>query len=204
MLRRRRFTARPRRYTRPARRRYVAKRRIARGIRRSVVERKYHYGALIDTFTDITSAGTQYIDVIAGIATGDDVVSHREGRQIFVKSLYIYGFLHVDDEDADVRICVYACLSSFSGALLMTDILTPLRKNNLYKVYRNKLFRSTTDDIRGSIPIKWKIRINRRFTYQSAAADTNNVALRIHAVSDRGVGHGPMLQAGNWMVVYTG
>lgn len=205
MLRRSGGSRRRNRYTRPARRRYVARRRfVRRGIRAAQAETKYHYGALFDTFTDITSAGTQVIDVVAGIPTGDDVVSHRDGRQIFVKNLYVHGFLHVDDEDADVRICVYACLTSFSSALLMTDILTPLRKNNLYKVYKNRLFRLTTDDVHGVIPIKWKIRINRRFTYQSAAVSTNNVALRIHAVSDRGAAHGPTFQGGNWMVTYRG
>lgn len=196
---------RRRTFRRPRRRKIVRRRRfVRRGVNRALNEGKYHYGSMITTFNDICAgAGSQNIDVLDQIPQGDDVVSMREGRQIFVRSLQINGILHNDDEDADVRIVVYACITSYTTNLALTDILTKLRKNNCYKVYRDRFYRSTTDDVRSGIPIKMFIPINRRVSYQSAAVSTNNTALRIHMTSDRATPHGCTF-VGFWKVNYRG
>lgn len=172
---------------------FASRRRGSRMQRQIVAKAEPHYytGNLATTFTDIcAAAAAQRVDPIALLAQGDDIVD-RDGRKIWVKSLTIRGFLHVDDEDADLRMVIYSSLTSYSINIGLADFLTPLRRNNLYQVYFDKGYRLTTDDVWGSIPINLYLPINRYYTFQSAAAGSNTDALYIHCTSDRLVGHGP-------------
>lgn len=159
------------------------------------MEPHYRTIDLAATFTNVRSgAGSQYIDICDQIAQGDDVVDQRDGRQIYVKSMTIRGFIVNDGEDCQLRLCIYACQTSYTSSLLITDYLTPLRKNTLHQVYYDKGYNITTDDTHRAIPINIYLVINRMITYQSSAVSTNNDAVRIHAMSTAGVDAGPTFQ----------
>jgi len=157
------------------------------------------------TFNAIGSAAnSQLIDVVEDIKQGDDIVSNRQGRQIFVKSLVIRGWLQNGGAggDATVRLCIYACNTAYTSNLGMADILTPLRRNNMYKLYRDRHYRITTDDQDRTAILKIYVPINRRITYQSTGENENSVAIRIHLTSDNDIAE--PVAYGFWKISYKG